>query len=369
MSQPQKTLQNIMDQLVANGNERGLQLTVYHKGKLVIDACAGVTDASGKTPVTPDTLFPVFSTTKGVAATLAHLLVERKKITYDTPIADVWPEFAAHGKGNILFRHALSHTAGLQFMPAGLTPQDMMDWPKVCAAMAEATPVSPPGAEFVYHPVTFGWIVGEVLRRVDGRPFAQMMNEEICDPLNLTGMFVGLPESEDHRVAVLDEIFPPDYKAPSPDDRTPAGVTPLMRPLHAWMNTIMGRRACVPASNGIMNTRSIARHYAALLPGGVDGVQLLPAERIRLATQPTIVTKPPAPENGKGMGLGYFLGGDANGMGSRKTAFGHAGYGGSLGYADPEQQLAVGLAKNLFGPQGGNTQILRGVRDAFGLSQ
>jgi len=368
MSQPQKKLQKIMDQLVAEGRERGLQLTVYHRGKKVIDACAGVTAAKSRKRVKPDTLFPVFSTTKGVAATLAHLLVERGKVSYDTPIVDVWPEFAAHGKKNILFRHALSHTAGLQFMPGHLKPKDLTNWTKVCAAMADAKPVAKPGAEFVYHPVTWGWLVGEVMRRVDGRPFGKMMKEEISDVLKVDGLFCGLPKTEDDRVAELEEIFPPDTKFPDPNDPTPMGVVPTMRPLHKWMNKVIGWRACVPASSGIMNTRSLARFYASLLPGGVDGIELLPPERIRIATQPTIVTRPPAPDNGKGMGLGYFLGGDPNGMGSRTTAFGHAGYGGSLAFADPEHHLAIALAKNLFSAQGGNTQILRGVRDALGLA-
>ncbi len=373
MSEVQTKMQAMLDKLIEDGRERGVQLAVYHKGKLVIDAFAGKTDATGKTAVAGDTLFPIFSVTKGILSTLAHLVVERKLVSYDTPVAEVWPEFAkkgnTHGKEKILFRHVLNHTAGMQFIPQNLKPLDLNNWQTMIAALADATPASPPGSEIVYHAVTFGWLVGEVVRRVDGRSIEQMIAEEICKPLGMTDMYSGMPKQFDDRVAELDEIFPPDHKFPDPADTSPKEIANYMWPLHKWMNQPAARRGCIPASNGIMTARTIARHYASLLPGGVDGVELLPPSRIKSAMQLTVPTKDPAQGEVKAIGLGYFLIGDPTVPGSLRTAFGHGGYGGSIGFADLERQLAVGFTKNLFSKAGATGDVLAEVRNVLGVPQ
>jgi CubicO group peptidase (beta-lactamase class C family) len=351
--------------LVREGHERGIQLAAYLDGKLVVDAFAGVADPTTNRPVDGETLFPVFSVTKGIAATLMHLLVERGKVAYDTPIAKYWPEFAAHGKGGITVRHALNHTAGLPFMPMGIGYREICNWDAMCAAMARLEPVSPPGDQMAYHAVTYGWLVGEVMRRADGRLFARMLSDEICAPLGIRDLFVGIPDAVESRVAVLDEVFEPG-KEPSLDDSKPRDVPGWMQPLHTMMNRPDSRRACIPASNGIMSARALARHYAALLPGGVDGVELLPASRVREATQ---LQKPRLRPDAEPplRGLGYMVGTNISEFGASPTAFGHGGYGGALGFADPARRLAVGLTKNLYSAKGAQGRVLNELRTALDL--
>jgi len=185
-----------------------------------------------------------------------------------------------------------------------------------------------------------------------------MMQEEICRPLGIKNMFVGIPDEVEPRVAILEEIFEEPPK-PLPVGE-PQSVSQFMWPLHEWMNRPDSRRACIPASNGIMDARSIARHYAALLPGGVDGVELLPPERIRLATR----FQKPNPHSG-----GYQFSGDPELLGTVELpAFGHGGYGGSIGFADPKLGLAVGLTKNLYSKQAAHGLIVSELKSALGIA-
>jgi CubicO group peptidase (beta-lactamase class C family) len=363
----QKSMQQFLQSVVREGRERGVQLAVYLDGRLIVDAWAGVADPTTGRPVERDTLFPVFSVTKGLAATLLHRLVERGRVTYDTPIARVWPEFAAHGKENILVRHALNHTAGLPFLPVGLGYADLADWDRMCAVIADLPPAWTPGSQRVYHAVTYSWLVGEVCRRVDGRPFARMLRDEICRPLGLADMYVGIPDEVESRVALLDEVFEPG-KEPHVDDTQPQSVPGWLQPLHTMMNRPDARRACIPASNGIMTARDLARHYAALVPGGVDGVELLPPRRVQLATELQPPWKNPDGADAPRIALGYALMDRAVwGEELSPGAFCHGGYGGSIGFADPHHRLAVGLAKNFFSPSGAQVLIVRRLIEELGL--
>jgi CubicO group peptidase (beta-lactamase class C family) len=347
MNSPQSRIESLLAELVADGSELGIQVAVYHRSRLVVDASAGVmSPAPGAPPVTAETLFPIFSTGKGIVATAAHLIVERGLATYDTPVASVWPEFAAHGKGNITLRHLLDHTAGLSAVPADIGHEASLDWDKVCTALAAARPVSDPGEKLAYHAMTYGWLLGEFIRRVDSRPFAQFVREEIAAPLGVTdALYFGLPDSEVSRVVTLERIPPPAPVSPPPPD--PA-IPRWRGPLEEWMNQPDVRRACIPGSNGIMTARAVARHYAALLPGGVDGVELLPPARIALAT--TLQLPRPEPQEGFPFlfSLGYMQGSPTIGIGPETSAFGHGGYGGSHGYANPDRSFAVGITKNRF---------------------
>jgi CubicO group peptidase (beta-lactamase class C family) len=337
----ERTIQSQLDQFVAEDSERGIQVAVYHHGNLVVNAFAGTTGAPGEGRVDAGTLFPVFSTTKGMAATLIHLLVERGSIDYETPIAEVWPEFAAHGKDGITLRHALNHTSGIPNLPAGLGHAELCDWDTVCAAIAGLTPISPPGRENAYHAITYGWILGEVARRVDGRSFGNLLRDEISTPLALNDeLFIGIPDEVENRVAVLESKAEVGPHPLAPDD-VAEPIPSLVRPLHLWMNRADARRACIPASNGIMTAHAVARHYAALLPGGVDGVELLPAKRVALATAPQWPGNAKQGDPPMAQRLGY-----TTGLNFALTAFGHAGFGGSVGFADPASGLAFGLARN-----------------------
>jgi CubicO group peptidase (beta-lactamase class C family) len=363
MKKIEQAIQSLLNLFIAEDSERGVQVAVYHQGELVVDAFAGIADPVTGRPVDAKTLFPVFSTTKGIAATLAHLLVERGKIDYGTRIADVWPEFAAHGKGGITLRHALNHTAGLPHMPTGIGHAELCDWTTMCAAIANLKPISPPGMEYAYHAITYSWLVGEVARRVDGRPFPQMLHDEICVPLDLVDtLFVGIPDEAEPRVAILEAKAGDSDNLPLPNDATPQAVPALVQPLHEWMNRPDARRACIPASNGIMTARAIAKHYAALLPGGVDGVELLPPERIRQATATQWPGNHQPGEPPPGHRLGY-----GGGNLFSATEFGHGGYGGSTGLAVPEQRLAFGFTRNRFVSDASLPRIVETLRQALGF--
>ena len=175
-------IHDLIHDLTTSGIEVGLQVAAYLDGECIVDTSAGIADEATGRPVTGDTLFTSWSTTKGFAATCVHLLAERGLVAYDTPIATYWPEFAANGKASVTVRHALTHTAGIPQMPKDVTVEMMTDWPAMCAAIAGHAPLWQPGTMVGYHAWTFGWLLGEIVRRVDGRPLAQFAQEELCQP-------------------------------------------------------------------------------------------------------------------------------------------------------------------------------------------
>lgn len=374
MAGPQARVQALLDDLVGRDVERGLQVAAYLDGELVIDAWAGLADAVTRRPVDGETLFCVFSCTKGIAATVIHLLAERGSLDYDASVARYWPEFGANGKGAITVRQVMAHTAGVPQVPDSLGVADMCDWDRACRAVAELSPLWEPGTQTGYHAVTYGWILGEVARRVDGRPFPHIVREEICRPLGIGSLFVGIPDAVEPRVATL-ESGPPLEGAPVPpeDALIWRAIPARVQPLSDWANRPDVRRAVFPAANGIMNARSLACHYAALI-GLVDGWRLLPAERLRAATtlqtdEPDLVAGP-----GRRRALGYELGGgELSAFGSRPTAFGHGGAGGNIGFADPEHRFAFALAKtrmvDAMPGESAADLVARETSDALGIPQ
>jgi CubicO group peptidase (beta-lactamase class C family) len=353
MQNLQDTIQTHLDQLVAEGTERGVQAAVYYQGELIVDAFAGTMSPEGES-VTPDTLFPVFSTTKGMLATIAHRLVERGLFDYDTPLATFWPEFATHGKGAITLRHALTHSAGLPYMPLNVGIEEINDWDFVCAAIAELKPVFAPGERIEYHAITQSWLVGEIACRATGFTFPELWRQEISAPLDLEeSLFCGLPAQFDSRVATLEEPTPPTPEKPA--EPTPEAIPYWIWPLSGWMNRTDAKRSSVPASNGIMNARAIAHHYAALLPGGVAGVELLPPSRVQIASTRNLNHNPePLPA-----GLGYGVGAP------EWPTISNGGYGGSFGLADPTNGWAFGFTRNLFTDTNPAGDLLNKIKDAM----
>src|SRR5918995_6571106 len=162
MNDLQQQVQEAVDRLVEPGAERALQVAVYRHGEPVVDASSNNADPATGRPVTSDTPFYAYSTGKGVTATVAHVLAERAAFGYDTPIVELWPEFGAHGKETATVEHVLTHSVGVPGIPADTTPEDLCDWQKMCAAIANAEPWWEPGAKTGYHAYPFGYIVGEI---------------------------------------------------------------------------------------------------------------------------------------------------------------------------------------------------------------
>ena len=328
-------------------------LAVYHRGQLVVDLWTGQ-DKVGGGPYTGDSITILMSATKGMTATCAHLLAQRGLLDIDAPVADYWPEFTARGKQHITARHLLTHSAGLFGFPADaqIGPAELLDWDRCVTALAAMAPLWQPGAAFAYHPVTFGYLIGELIRRIDGRTVGRFFTDEIAEPLGLD-LWIGLSDAEEHRVADQFSTLPPATPELVADQLRAAGVA-ATDPIAATMlgnaalgggeqalgllNSRAGRRAEVPAGNGIGNARSLAGFYAALI-GEVDGVRLLEpplVDRVRMAqtdrmTAPGALAAIPQP-----LPLRFGLGYDAPRTGARllgNSWFGHAGAGGRLGFA------------------------------------
>jgi CubicO group peptidase (beta-lactamase class C family) len=282
MNNLQQQVQEALDGLVESGTERGLQVCVYRYGEPVVEAAAGVADHETGRPVVPDTPIYVYSVGKGATSAVAHVLVERGAFDYETPIVDLWPEFGARGKEAATVRHALTHTVGVPGIPAGTTPEDLCDWDRMCAVIADTEPWWEPGTKTAYHAYTFGYIVGEIVRRATGRPISRVLREEVAGPLGVADeLYFGVPEPELGRLARLEDAEGgAEFLAAMPDDSPFFKWGPRATvPTAGFGNRADVLMADIPAG-GKTSARAIARMYAALL-GEVDGVRLVSPERLR----------------------------------------------------------------------------------------
>jgi CubicO group peptidase (beta-lactamase class C family) len=331
----------------------GAACCVYHRGRPVVDIWAGLADRARATPWTRDTLALVFSTTKGVTALSALRLVERGALDLDAPIAAYWPEFAAAGKATIPVRWALCHKAGLADVEGRLTLDDVFAWHPVVAAIAAQRPNWEPGTKHGYHMRSYGWIVGEIVRRVSGKTLGRFFADEVAAPLGLE-FWIGLPEAEEPRVATL--VPAPEPSNPQvremlailmgPDTllgRVANGPSDLFRYDERW-NRRAFHAAEMPSSNGIGTARAVARMYAAVA-GEVDGVRLLRPETVEMAR----VVQADGVDAVLGLptrfGIGFMLP-PVLSPAAAPTALGHPGAGGSLGFADPEAEIGFGYVMN-----------------------
>lgn len=346
MSDIQQQVQQAIDRMVESGAERGVQVAVYLHGEQLVDAVAGVADPATGRPVTPGSVFYNYSIGKAATATVVHVLAERGAFSYDTRVAELWPEFAAHGKGAATVRHVLTHAAGVPGVPADTTAADLCDWDKMCAAIADAEPWWEPGAEVGYHAYTFGYILGEIVRRVTGKPISQVLREEVTGPLGVADeLYFGMPAAEHGRLAWLED---PEGAAemmaglPADSPMFRAGP-PVTFPSAALGNRVDVLEADIPAG-GKTSARAIARMYAALM-GDVPGVRLISPERLREVTAVTAEGIDQVFGNPASWGLGFSIGlpGAAEPV---MSAFGMGGAGGSFAYGDTASGIAFAVTKN-----------------------
>jgi CubicO group peptidase (beta-lactamase class C family) len=348
----------------ADGTEVGAAFSAYHRGAKVADLWGGVADQETERPWTEETIIPVFSTTKGMTAICANRLADEGRLDTDAPVAQYWPEFARNGKAEIPVSYLLSHQAGLAWIDGEMTAEEALSWEPVIEALENQHPHWEPGTKHGYHATTYGWLVGEVIRRVVGRTVGTYLRDEIAEPLDLD-LWIGLPESEEPRVAPLLSMIPAGITADmlaAPSDnpliemmRSFLGPdTPLGKALFApggaladqdvWNSRAM-HAAEVPSANGICDARSLARLYAATV-GEVDGIRLLSPDQLKRAT--TQLTEGPnhvLMDMDIQFGLGFMLHAGMIPLGG-PASFGHFGAGGSVGWADPDAELAFGYVMN-----------------------
>ena len=322
----------------------GAACCVYVRGRPVVDLWAGFADLLGGRLWHEDTVQIVFSATKGITAVCANLLAQRGELDLDAPVAAYWPEFAARGKRHVPVRWVLCHKAGLAAVDGDLTLAEVLAWDPVVAAIAAQAPNWEPGTAHGYHARSYGWIVGEVVRRVTGKTIGRYCAEELAGPLG-ADCWIGLPAAELARCAriippgggfgAMSSLIPPD----SLTGRVMSGPAGLFAYDEMW-NRPDVRAAEMPSSNGVTNARALARIYAACV-GEVDGVRLLSPRTVAAASAvhaegPDRVLLLPT-RYGAGFLLSPML---APACGPH--AFGHTGAGGSLGFADPEAEMAFG---------------------------
>jgi len=343
--------------------ELGGSVAIVVDGRPVVDLWGGLADEASGREWMQDTLAVVFSCTKGLAALCLHMLIDRGLLDVAAPVARYWPEFAANGKDGISVAMVMSHQAGLPVWQQPLPDGAMLDWDLAASRLAQEAPLWEPGTAHGYHANTLGFLEGEILRRITGCSIGQFLREGVTGPLEADA-WIGLPESEEHRVATL---------SLAGSDRTSS----LVRKLKAepnwfgWklitnsggdgdlssVNSRARHAAEIPASGGIANARALARIYAPLsLDGSVDGVRLvsaaaLPTMRtVRSASDCDLMLRLPTTFT-----LGFSKSWGARGLGPGnhvilgEQAFGAPGLGGSLGFADGEARMAFGYVMNRHG--------------------
>ncbi|WP_372350873.1 serine hydrolase domain-containing protein [Streptomyces sp. KL116D] len=353
MTTLQQRIQDVLDELVGSGAETGVQVAVHHRGHRLVDAVAGVADRATGRPVTPETLFFSFSTAKGLAALIAHLLVRDDLVGYDTPVAQVWPEFGAYGKETATLRHVLTHTVGVPAMPGGLGPDDLADWPRVCAALAGAEPRWRPGTRTGYHSFTFGFLVGEIARRVTGRPVRRLLHDWIAAPLGITGeLYFGVPPAELARLARLEDA--------EPHPAEPAEHNSVLAPWERQPRASMGNNSTVLQADipsvGTFTARGIATVYAAVLDG-----RLIAPDQLAELSAPAFEGTDQVFGNPARLALGYPLGRIGAPPDEAPTTFGWPGGGGSYAYADPATGTSFALTKNRLTPDFTTAQRLSDI--------
>ncbi|MFF1923445.1 serine hydrolase domain-containing protein [Streptomyces sp. NPDC058221] len=337
--------------------ELGAAVTVLVDGQPVADLWGGWADRARTRAWEQDSLVNVWSTTKGPTALCAHILADRGLLDLDAPVAAYWPEFAAAGKEGVLVRHLLSHRAGLAGLREPQTLAELYDWELTCARLAATEPWWEPGTRSGYHAFTYGFLVGEVVRRVSGLLPGEFLRREVTGPLAID-FTIGLPAEEAPRAAELD--IPRADRARQAAlfaQMEPVAVASLLNPPTgaAAANTPQWRAAEIPAANGHGTARAVAALYGVFAGrGSFDGRRILSEKAAERAREGQGLCRDLVLGAGFGhdteIALGLWLSGADGSYGPNPRAFGHDGAGGSCGLADPEAGIALGYVMNRMGP-------------------
>ncbi len=328
----------------AEGLELGARFAFSVEGEMVIDLWAGHADRKGEVPFDAETLTMVFSTTKAVAATMIARLVQAGKLRYDQPVAELWPEFAANGKGAITVEQVLSHQAGLPGFVEQIDPTLWYDPPVIAAMLAAKAPMWTPGSASGYHALTVGYLVGEIYRRADGRSLGTALREDITGPAGLD-LWIGLPEAQHGRVA--------DLKPPSALPQFGEATDPKRAAfLSTWAGP-SGRRGSewreieVPSANGHATAEALARFFGALATDGrIGDVELLSPDMVIEAGRERIRGQDLVLPYEMSWGAGFMRNAPNFFYGPTATTIGHSGWGGSCAFADTERRVAGAYVMN-----------------------
>jgi len=344
-------VEELFNQQIEEGLHPGASLGVYRHGKPVLDLQRGYADKYTGKPVFPDTIFVMFSATKPLAAACIHILWQQGKLAWDDPVAKYWPEFSQNGKGSITIRHLLTHQGGFHITPDEFTWDKWRDWNAVVQTMEGITPTHSPGSVIAYHARNFGWVIAEVVQRIDGRGFSQFISEELTAPLGMNDTYVGLPPSLEPRVSKIHAMEDADRPEMADDYNHPE--------VH---------QAVHPAGAGIAPARDLARFYAMMsLDGTLDGVKIFSPDTVAEVTKLQVEGTDITSDQHVRRGLVGVLGDQRMGSDDIKT-FGHGGAGTSIGWADPVSGLGFAYITNGFRANGTNVPRLgamsRAVRGA-----
>jgi CubicO group peptidase (beta-lactamase class C family) len=347
--------------------ELGAAFAAVRDGEPVVDIWGGLADRETQRPWTEDTLQLIFSGSKGLLATMMLMLIERGLVALDAPVSRYWPEF---GKDDIRIRHVVSHTARLPGHGVPLTLADLTDAVGMAARLANQSPSADPRAAICYHPLNFGWLCGEIIRRVSGRTAGQFLAQEIADPLSLE-LWIGLPEAQEARASTLylarnwgiAPFFDPTLWAHDPLVESIWGNPPLWGDVVRWSpesfpwNSRAFRGNEMPGANAIGSARSIAALYGVL---AMEGAPLLSADILKLGRSTVADGLDEVHGNRLRTGVGYQLQTELHPLGPPEDAFGHTGAGGSCHGAWPELRTGFSYAMNLMqDPTSGDQRALR----------
>jgi CubicO group peptidase (beta-lactamase class C family) len=327
----------------ADGAELGARYCLAIEGEIVVDLWGGWADRAQTRPFDATTVAPVFSTTKAVAALMMARLLGQRLLSYATPVADIWPAFGAAGKGEITVEQALSHQAGLCGLAEPMDPALWRDWEAICLRIAAMAPLWPPGSASGYHPVTFGYIAGELFRRIDGRTMGQALAQDIAGPLGLD-VWIGLPEAEEPRLAEVRRPPAMPDLGPITEPRRLAFLTPWASPDARAAAT---RRVEIPSANGHATAAALAQLMAAMACDGRIGDRRVlepgaaaEAARERIAGTDLVLPRVMS------WAAGFMRARGSQLYGPGAETVGHSGWGGCCVFADPERRLSGAYVMN-----------------------
>jgi len=360
---------NVVDAFIANFVERhdlGAGCAVHVDGRLVVDLWGGIANRRTGSPWAENTAAIIFSVSKGILAICAYVLAQERRLDFDAPVGRYWPEFGAHGKAAITVRQAMSHRGGVPCLDIDLTKEEVIAWEPVILAIEKQQPLFSPDAGHVYHALTYGWLVGEVIRRVTGLSPGSYFRKAIGDSLDLHA-WIGLPASARHSVAWMEAPLPDeDSETAREAARLAATNDCVQRSVslgkafafpadgdYVTFNDPTIQFAEIPGANGIATPRSLARLYAACVTDLGEG-RLLTDSSIDDAT--VVLSAGPQlsgmPDDGSRWGTGFQLSSPPAQPMLGPRSFGHAGAGGQLAFADPEHGVGFAYLSNQMGGYG-----------------